>query len=87
MATDWFTKTPGNPIAPSVEDDGMVIINTGAPDWVRLPPDLGGHRVRVEESFQAPCPMCLADGDVPHLQTEGGICVAECQACGFVWYR
>lgn len=81
--TDWFTKTPGNP----VEEDGMVLVNTAPPDWVRLPPDLGGRQVRVVGSYQAPCPKCQAAADVPHLETEGGICVAECEACGFVWYR
>jgi hypothetical protein len=85
MSTAWFTKTPGSDVAVGSEDPSMLLIGSGHPDWVRLPAELGGHRVRVESVGVGPC-ACGDDHDARHYRLEGGICVAEC--CGkFLWYR
>ena len=84
--TMWFNKQPGDVAGVGVDDPTALLI-ADVPDWVRLPPDLGGQQVRVTEGFAAPCPMCSGAGDVKHLRTTQGICVAECSKHGFVWYR
>ena len=64
-------------------DGGMVVV--GVPDWVRLPPQLGGHQVRVIGAGQGPCPSCGAP--VAHLDLEGNLGVAHCECAGYQWYR
>lgn len=87
--TEWFNKSPGGLISPSVDDPTMALVETGAPDWVRIPAEIGGGTVRVTGSFRAPCPMC-SEGDeklVLHMRTDVDLGVAECLEHGFVWYR
>ena len=82
---EWFTKEPGMAFAQSDEDPTMAIL-ADVPDWVTLPPDLGGHRVKVLGAKTAPCPR---DGthDCKHLVLEGKVQVAECPTDGgFLWY-
>lgn len=86
--TDWFVKKPGDVVSPSVEDPTMALVGGSVPDWVRLPPELGGTQVKVEGAHDAPCPKCRAPEPVRHLALAGGVQVAECTGpCGFVWYR
>ena len=85
--TTWFEKSPGSEVHESTEDETMVLIGAVIPDWVRLPAELGGARVRVLGAFEAPCPLCGDDHSVRHLRVEGGLGVAECHEHGFVWYR
>lgn len=86
----FFTKSPGSPVSESAPDEvpGVLIADTTAAEWVRLPPDLGGATVRVKEHYRA---MCLCRGGVvTHLVLDepSGICVAEClHGRGFMWYR
>jgi hypothetical protein len=82
--TEWFTKEPGSDVSVSESDPKMVII-AEVPDWVQLPPDLGGARVKVLGAKMAECPM--GAHAVRHYELEGKVQVAECPAHGgFLWY-
>lgn len=88
--TMFFIKTPGAMAAESAPDEvpAVLIGDLTVPDWVRLPPSLGGTQVRVTGHHKAPCP-CGA-GEVQHLvlNEPTGIRVAEClHGRGFMWYR
>jgi len=83
MAT--FTKRAGDTALKSTEDPTMLLVGDTTPDTVRLPPNLGGHVVRVVGSRTARCPKCTAN--VKHLHLDGGISVAECAVHHFLWYR
>jgi len=86
MSVAWFDKRPGEDVAAGTEDPTMILVGAGVPDWVRLPPELGGHQAKVVEATIEPCPR--GDHDVRHLKLNNGICVAECSAHGgFLWYR
>lgn len=85
--TEWFDRKPGSPVAQGSEDPTMLLIGDGVPDWVRLPPELGGARVKVLGAHEAPCPMCGKGPDVRHLELPDGLGVAECVRHGFAWYR
>jgi len=87
--TEWFSKKPGSHVHQGVDDPTMLLVGAGAPDWVTLPPELGGTKAKVLGAFQAPCPMCAPQdlSDVPHLAVEGDNFVAECLEHGFAWYR
>lgn len=66
----------------------MYLVGDGAPDWVRLPSELGGARIRITGSFTGPCPVCSSGHPVKHLVLEStAIRVAECVDRGFLWYR
>lgn len=87
MTVEWFTKEPGSNVAIGSDDPKMLLIGVSQPDWVRLPPELGGVRVRVKSVGVGPCPR-TGDHDVRHMELEGDVCVAECGAHGgFLWYR
>lgn len=85
-STAWFKKVPNANVLPSTEDETMALVGPVVPDWVRLPPELGGREVRVRDAFTAPCPLCKG-GEVTHFTLEGNLGVAECGSHGFVWYR
>lgn len=88
MTTAWFNRRPGDFASPSTEDETMLLVGNGDPDWVRLPSELGGARVRVSGSFRGPCPVCTSKHPVKHLVLEGTpFRVAECVERGFLWYR
>ena len=84
--TEWFTKTPGSDVSVGRDDPSMLLIGSDHPDWVQLPSELGGHRVRVTSVGVGPCPR--GDHDVRHYALEGDLGVAECESHGgFLWYR
>lgn len=87
MSTTWFNRRAGSDAHASTEDDSMMLVGDVTPDWVRLPPELGGARVRVLGVSASPCPMCRNHVEVRHLRVEGNLGVAECGQHGFVWYR
>lgn len=69
-------------------EEPALLMGSGVPDWVRLPDQLGGTRVRVTEVVTRACPC--GKGDARHLLLgeATGICVAECpHGSGFMWYR
>lgn len=84
--TMWFNRKPGDVASQGSEDETALLIGDSPPDWVRLPPDLGGTQLKVLGVCHAECPKCHAP-NVRHLDLEQGYGVAECTGDGFVWYR
>jgi hypothetical protein len=85
MTVERFTKRAGSDVHEAVEDPAMAILGDLVPDWVTLPPNLGGRRLRVLRAEEAPCP--LHAHKVRHLHLEDAMSVAECPEGGFLWYR
>jgi len=84
--TEWFSKTAGGvPMQEQLDGSVMTVLGADVPDWVRLPHELGGHRVRVLTSFAGKCPTC--ERTVRHLELPDRLAVAECPDAGFLWYR
>jgi hypothetical protein len=81
--TMWFSRGPGDPLS-VCEEESAFITSDQVPDWVRLPAELGGVRLRVTGGRAGACPVCGAPAR--HLLCEGGYGVAECLKDGFVWY-
>jgi hypothetical protein len=84
--TMWFNRKPGDFVSPSTEEEGVSLVGDEPPDWVRLPPKLGGTQLKVLSHHKAECPKCKT-GTVRHLTLADSYGVAECKDCGFVWYR
>lgn len=89
MSTMWFERQAGSPVAVSASsEEPAILMGVEVPDWVRLPDQLGGARVRVTASMTRRCPC--GKGDARHLilNEATGIRVAECpHGSGFMWYR
>jgi hypothetical protein len=85
--TAWFERERGSELTHAVDDPSFVMPADVTPDWVRLPPELGGAELRVIEAHRAECPKCKAEAPVRHLVAEHGYGVADCATCGFTWYR
>jgi len=83
--TMWFNRRPGDIAAESTEDPTATLVGSAPPDWVRLPAHLGGQQLRVLGHEESTCPKC--DAPARRLELEDNYGVAECRACGFVWYR
>ena len=54
--TEWFHKKPGQPMSRDEGDTRVSVLGDQTPDWVRLPMELGGARVRVLKAEQIDCP-------------------------------
>ena len=84
--TMWFNRKPGDFASESTDDElPAILVGDQTPDWVRMPPELGGQQVRVTGTRQDPCP-CQGH-NVKHYDLMNGISVAECPMRGFLWYR
>jgi len=87
MSTMWFDRKPGSKVAKGTTDPNSIMLGADVPDWVRLPDELGGGRMRVAKALTMSCPKCGSDHKVRHLFLQGSnIAVAECGAHGFLWY-
>jgi len=95
--TMWFDRVPGQLYGiesqehadPRLDEVAILHMGPGAvPDWVALPPELGGTRHRVISSEQGRCPMCVDVKLVLHIKIEhpDKLCVSECLEHGFVWH-
>lgn len=87
--TFWFSKQPGETVALGVEgedpvQDAALLYGAECPDWIRLPPDLGGGQAKVVGFEQATCPA-HHDHACRHYHLDNGVSVAECDQ--FYWYR
>jgi hypothetical protein len=85
--TWWGKKEVGSNVAVGDEKDGTegeLMINVGIPNCVRLPPQLGGHQVRVLRTYIAPCPYGCES--VLHYELEGYVQLCECTTHNFLWY-
>lgn len=85
--TEWFNRQAGDVSSIGKDDPTMVLIGDQTPDWVRLPDELGGDKLRVLAVNRLECPMCQDGAPIKHLACESGYGVAECHRHGFVWYR
>jgi hypothetical protein len=85
--TMWFRREPGSHAALGETDPHSVLVGYSKPEWVRLPSVLGGEQARVLSQEEAPCPKCSSDHPVRTLHMDGGLAVAECVPCGFVWFQ
>lgn len=89
--TVWFDAKPGEEVQPArqhPEDPSALIISDGVPDWVRLPSELGGQKVRVLGVKVGPCPCGHPHNtNILTLDEPTGIKVASCHARGFIWFR
>lgn len=96
--TAWFDRSPGQFVrglmrAVEVETEmgpAVLVGDLAVPDRVRLPPELGGGKVRVVGSFRACCPKHEPGrwgepGETLVLDL-GKLMVAECVTCGFVFF-
>lgn len=86
MSTAWFNRLPGEGpgiVAPLPEEPEALLL-ASQPDWIRLPPELGGRQERVQEVFLSDL---LGDGQkIIHYRLET-VSVAEHPTKGFLWYR
>lgn len=84
----WFgKKEAGSQISIGGEGGNELLLGTGVPDWVDIPQELGGGRVRVLGHFTASC-LLDASHTATHIQLPGEIQVAECAVCRqFLWYK
>ena len=75
--TRWYNIDRDGVRTVRVGNPNEELIGARAPDWVRLPPELGGDKVRVIRS----------EGSPPRrdLILENGMKVAHCPIDGFVW--
>ncbi len=78
----WGSKTPDSDI---IEIDENTIIYAMIPDWVKLPPELGGYTVAVLSTFINHCPKCSRQ--VKHLELENNYFVSECPEHKYLWYK
>jgi hypothetical protein len=91
--TRWTTKRPGDPLGGILVDDecpdlsgGVDMLYYDRPDWIRLPPELGGGKRRLLSVERATCP-CGEHTSVRRFNLDGGdhLVVFECPSEGFLW--
>ena len=85
---------PGDVALHAKGEPGVLLLDLGepvdAPNWAKLPPELGGAEVRVLSATMDACPLC--EGAEAHtvrhlvLDGPGAVRVAECQRRGFIFY-
>lgn len=85
--TEWFDRKAGDNFSCHHEDDGLLLVGDQKPDWVRLPPELGGRPLAVTGTCQHECLICQDGAPVLHIFCADDYGVAECFRHGFVWYR
>lgn len=85
MSTEWFNRKVGEPKMKEAPGGGYMAV-IGTPDWVMLPPELGGEKVRVLKEKYEKC-ACGLDHVVRHLELDSRVGVAECSEIGFAWYE
>jgi hypothetical protein len=85
MTIAWFIKDAGSGVLKGKDNPEHILVDKGAPEWVRLPANLGGSPARIVEVEITACPAHHKH-DCRHYVIEGGdIGVAECDK--FYWYR
>lgn len=95
MDTIWTSRRVGEAV--STGEDGQVVLDPSlSPDWLQMPPELGGAQLRVEGSCWLPlAPNPAADPEQPatwwldqrtrwHLLAGVPLVVAEVAGHGFV---
>ncbi len=85
--TWWGNRKTGSNVSVGEEDPTTLII-ANKPDWVRLPKELGGDKVKVLRLIKGACPGSNCNNHTVHhyiLDSKYG--VAECGRAGFLWYK
>lgn len=86
--TWWFDRSPGSFVSIGKDDPTTLLINNGKPDWVRLPPELGGGKVKVIALIESKCPNPKCEDHLTrHYILKSAYGVAECADNGFLWYE
>lgn len=67
--TEWFVQDRDG-VTLDPKTGAYVTIFPNVPDWVALPPEIGGTRHRVVDSWNAPCPRCQADSQTLRLDND-----------------
>ncbi len=90
----WFTRRAGEfvrevDVAVVDGEEGVLLMgDLRCPDWVQMPPELGGGQVRVEAVGRAPCICCEPPKlDRVHYRLANGYRVVECPGVGFSIYE
>lgn len=85
----WGQIAPFSACSQVDEEPELLVL--GDPDWVRLPPELGGEARRVVRIFTGPCPLQGEEALCKQYELEGGIFVAETHGAtgkpAFVFYQ
>ena len=85
--TWWGNRKPGSNVSVGEEDPTTLII-ANKPDWVRLPKELGGGKVKVLRLIEGGCPgPDCKNHTVRHYVLDSKYGVAECSRAGFIWYE
>jgi len=89
MAGDviWGERSVGSPVAVGENEHGGHVIISDTPDWIRLPPTLGGTDHRVANTYSRPCPCGEAHEAKTFDLTGTDVHVSECIDRGFLWWR
>lgn len=84
--TWWGEAKPGDTVYVGGPEKNEIMIGVNLPDWVRLPPELGGQQLKVVGDHYGPCPK-NNQHEAHHIFLDGNINVAECVTCKeFIWY-
>lgn len=75
----WLDKDSQGALYDS-ETDAYVVMLPSLPDYIRLPPELGGHTTRVLSDFQAQCPR-RCGSQCTHYALQNDLYVANCTKC------
>ncbi len=89
MAIDWFLKSAGSNIAPSLDDPTLLCIGVDFPDYAMAPPETGHPGIyRCLGVRQDKCPLPGHDHLAIHYILDGPVHCAECvESYQFAWYK
>lgn len=85
-----FQVQPGDRVLQDEDEPTALLIYDGVPDWVTLPPELGGGRANVKHGVRGVCPckrgheVLILVLDAQHQGKE--LLVAECPSNGYLWH-
>lgn len=71
------------------EEEGVILLLARSAPLavVRLPPELGGHEVKVLGHRTIECPKCEDHHEARAHELPDRMLVVECPALGFLWCR
>ena len=75
----WLNKDESGTLH-DPKTDAYVVMLPSKPDYIRLPPMLGGHTTRVHVQFTAECPQRCGTQCI-HYALENELYVANCTKC------
>ena len=75
----WLNKDSQGTLYDS-ETQSYVVMLPSLPDYIKLPPELGGQTTRVVSGFQSSCPQRCGTQCI-HYALENDLYVANCTKC------